>query len=154
MNVLDLANSPQAKAHRRLHNVWLHDVADRLRLRRQAIANADGLDPGEVEKYPVSGDVTIVNQNTGPWMRNLLAGAALLAAGGTFGAVAAPWLAPPERTAAPQSAASTPATRPEALEFDVTFWAEDGTRIEIHQPTDKISTGLDERGQQSGRSRP
>ena len=37
-----------------------------LRQRRKAVAQSNGLDPKDVETYPISGDVTIVNNTIPP----------------------------------------------------------------------------------------
>lgn len=127
----------RSRVGRRLQNVWLHDVADRLRLRRKSIASADGLDPRDVEPYPISGDVTIVNQGGGA-LKSALMTAALLAGGGggALGlASLAGWLTPPAATAPAEPSAGDTAQAdpalPAAQAYRVTFWAEDGTQIEV-----------------------
>ncbi len=55
-----MLSKPTDKHSRLFNNIWLHDVTDRLRLRRRAIAKADQIDPDDVEKYPMSiGDTTV-----------------------------------------------------------------------------------------------
>jgi len=121
MNLQQLLNSPAGKVHRRLHNVWLHDVADRLRLRRKAIAQADGLETQDVETYPISGDVTIVQQGSS-WAKQTLATMALLLAGAAVGVGVA---------ALVNQRVSQPPALPPAQEYDVTFWSEDGAQIQV-----------------------
>ena len=62
----------QIRASRRLHNTWLHDVTDRMKLRRVAIAKDMGLDPDHVENYPTHGD-TIVHRGIPGWVLPALA---------------------------------------------------------------------------------
>jgi len=116
---------------RKLHNVWLHDVAERLKHRRQVLAKDQGLDPADVQSYPISGDVTIIGggdeSRGGGTLRIGLLTAAMLLTG--LGLGSAPlWLPgllnPP---ASPQAAPADP------QEYRVTFWLEDGGEIEIER---------------------
>jgi len=150
MNIQELQESPLGRAHRRLHNVWLHDVADRMRQRRQVIAQSEGLDPNDVEHYPVSGDVTIVNgaTNTG---RTAMLGAALLLLGGVASLIGAklydksgtpssPNMPPATPVVAPNQPAPSPATptpAPPPQQFRIRFWAEDGTEIPVQNASEQ-----------------
>ncbi len=63
--VFDLMQSPLGKAHRRVHNVWLHDLVGRMRIRRKTLAKDAGVED-DVETYPIhGGDTTIINQGSG-----------------------------------------------------------------------------------------
>ncbi len=125
-------NEAPGKMVRRLNNVWLHDVTDRMRLRRRAIAAADGIDPDEVETYPMSGDVTIVHQESSG-LRSLASAAALLALGGTgglIGAGAMHWLQPSETIPTPPP----PPVLEEIVsphEYRIQFWMEDEATLDI-----------------------
>jgi len=137
MNLNELMQSPLGRAHRRLHNVWLHDLTDRLRLRRQSIARADGLDPNDVEHYPVRGDVTIVNAGAG-LAKAALVSAVLLCGGGAAGlagAAALGWFDRPRQPAAAQ---------PAPQQFKVTFWAEDGSEIDVEDGSKQSRDGNQE----------
>ena len=73
-----------AKAQSRLHNVWLHDAAERLKMRREVLKKADALPQDyDVGTYPQSSDSTIVNYRGG-----LAAGALAAIAGAVLGAAA------------------------------------------------------------------
>ena len=76
----ELLDNPLGRAHRRIHNVWLHDLAGRFRQRRRTQAIHDGDNPNAVENYPMSGDVNIVHQNPGI-ISTLVTSAALVAGG-------------------------------------------------------------------------
>lgn len=127
MNLLDLLHSPLGRAHRRLHNVWLHDVADRLRQRRKAIAASTGLDPTDVETYPISGDVTVVNNQQGGLWKVALISAMLLALGAAGG-----WMGA-RLAGLPATSLQEPSSATQAQQYKVTFWAEDGGEIDVQQ---------------------
>jgi len=135
MNLQQLLQSPFGKAYRRLHNVWLHDLADRMRMRRQTIARADGLDPDDVEHYPVSGDMTVVQSGISP-VKAALAGVLLMltGAGAAVGGIAAMrHLNQTPKSVPPVSAGASidPTVPVNAQQFKVTFWADDGTPIDV-----------------------
>ena len=127
MNLNELMQSPVGRAHRRLHNVWLHDLSDRLRMRRQTIARSDGLDPNDVEHYPVRGDVTIVNSGSG------LVKAALVSAALLFGGVGAGLAGAKMLGMLPTTTGPAP-----SQQFKVTFWAEDGTEVKTENQNDQM----------------
>ena len=120
----DLQESPIGRAHRRLHNVWLHHVAERMRLQRQSIAVADGLDPDSVEHYPIKGDTVVINGGAG-WLPMAGLTVMLLSLGALAGVAGWTVFNPP---------VPTPLVAPEPAEFKVEFFAEDGAKIEV-QPT-------------------
>ncbi len=125
-------NESPGKMVRRLNNVWLHDVTDRMRLRRRAIATADGIDPDEVETYPMSGDVTIVHQELSG-LRSLASAVALLALGGTgglIGAGAMHWLQPSETIPMePRPPIAEQVVSPQ--EYRIRFWMEDEATLDL-----------------------
>ena len=132
--ILDrLGNSAAGKAHRRLHNVWLHDVADRMYLRRLSMAKDSGLSEDKVEQYPVSGDTTIYQGGNRTSAGLILAGVGLVAASilGTLSMVG------PRAAERPLEVVPVKAPAPPPQEFKVTFWAEDGTEIGV-QPPEKL----------------
>ena len=59
-------------------NIWAHDIAQRLRIRRKILANDSGLGELDVGTYPSHGSVNVVDGG-GFWKGLLVAG---LAAGG------------------------------------------------------------------------
>jgi len=59
-------------------NIWAHDIAQRLRIRRKILANDAGLGELDVGTYPSHGSVNVVDGG-GFWKGLLVAG---LAAGG------------------------------------------------------------------------
>ncbi len=115
--------SPAGQAHRRLHNVWLHDVCDRLKLRRQTIARDSGLDTAAVETFPTA--PSVVNVRYGGLASTLGAGLLALACAAA-GATGAYWFIPKAHT--PPAAESQAA--PQSQEFEVTFWR-DGQEIAV-----------------------
>ena len=122
----ELQESPIGRAHRRLHNVWLHHVADRMRLQRQSIAVADGLDPDSVEHYPIKADTVVINGGAG-WLPMAGLTVMLLSLGALAGVAGWTVFNPPP-------AAAPPAVAPTPVEFQVEFFAADGKPIEV-QPT-------------------
>ncbi len=131
--ILDrLGNSAAGKAHRRLHNVWLHDVTDRMHLRRLAVAKDSGLSEETVEKYPISGDTTIYQGGARGSAGLILAGVALVVAS-IFGTLS---MVGPKAESAQPRPAPVEAPIPAAQEFRVTFWAEDGTEIEVREKSE------------------
>jgi len=128
MTMAELMQSPFGRAHRRLHNVWMHDVTDRLRLRRRAIARADGLDPNDVEHYPTSGDTIVVEGGRAGWLTGALASAMLMAIGALAGIVGwQQW---------------QPAGVPDGAEYKVEFFTQGGEPIPI-QPTPTPTSGTE-----------
>lgn len=125
-------NESPGKMVRRLNNVWLHDLTDRMRLRRRAIATADGIDPDEVETYPSHGDVTIVHQGAAG-LRSLASAATLLALGGTgglIGASALHWLQPSEEIPrVPPPPAAEKVVAPQ--DYRIRFWMEDEATFDL-----------------------
>jgi hypothetical protein len=77
----DLLETQAGKVSRRLHNVWLHDLAGRLKQRRRTQAKHDGDDPNTVENYPISGDVTNIVHQRAAMLAPALMSAALMAGG-------------------------------------------------------------------------
>jgi hypothetical protein len=139
------------RGSRKLHNVWLHDVAERMKHRRQVLAKQEGLDPRDVEPYPISGDVTIIGGDSGGGglLKTGLLTAATLLTGLGLGSL--PWWAPAAlglatgdrgaRVAAPHSErpSEPPAVSdvpPPSQEYRVTFFLEDGTPIVVDPAAD------------------
>ena len=118
--------SPAGQAHRRFHNVWLHDVCDRLKLRRHTIARDSGLDTAVVETFPTA--PSVVNVRFGGLASTLGAGllALICVAAGAAGVY---WFLP---KASKPPAVESQAT-PKAQEFEVTFWR-DGQEIAVDEP--------------------
>lgn len=58
-------------------NVWTHDFAERLKMRRKAIARADGIPEHDVGTYPQN----VIDVKVFGGLRGVLLGAALTAAG-------------------------------------------------------------------------
>ncbi len=63
-----------------LKNIWAHDVASRLKMRRKAIANDMGLEEWDVGSYPPH--QVMINPPAGGFVKGALLSAGLLAAGG------------------------------------------------------------------------
>lgn len=63
-----------------LKNIWAHDVASRLKMRRKAIANDMGLEEWDVGSYPPN--QVMINAPAGGFVKGALLSAGLLAAGG------------------------------------------------------------------------
>ena len=93
---------PSPEAKRWYHNVWLHDLADRFKIRRHLLAKDAGLDKDTVQPYPMSkGDTTVINNKRGLGLLGVLSSmglAAAMAAGGMkyFEPPAAPPVEPKE----------------------------------------------------------
>ncbi len=67
------------------HNVWVHDFAERLKMRRETLANEAGLNDYNVGTYPpVPNQQITLNEKTAPWKA-----AAVLGAGIVFGGAGA-----------------------------------------------------------------
>tara|TARA_R100001086_G_scaffold233743_1_gene155561 strand:- start:108 stop:527 length:420 start_codon:yes stop_codon:yes gene_type:complete len=68
-----------------IHNIWAHDVAARLKMRRKSVANEMGLsDDWDVGTFP-SSSVTINETSGGGLLKGAALAAGLLAGGGTGG---------------------------------------------------------------------
>ena len=68
-----------------IHNIWAHDVAARLKMRRKSVANEMGLsDDWDVGTFP-SSTVTINEPSGGGLLKGAALAAGLLAGGGTGG---------------------------------------------------------------------
>jgi len=71
-------------------NVWLHDVSERMRIRRRAVARDAGLDESfDVGTYPEVPDEMNVRIDGGSTLRGALIGGLLLASGAGLAGVAA-----------------------------------------------------------------
>ena len=112
-----------SRAHRRFHNVWVHDVSRRLYERRLVQAKADGVEKllDKDEPFPVSDASTNISYNFG----GLVGGVAL--AGGVAGA--ALWLAGVLGSANNPAQAIVPDINPPAVNMDdldlkIRWWVE------------------------------
>ena len=65
----------------RFLNMWTHDVAERMKIRRKGIAADSGLEPSyDVGPYP-SEQSSVVNVNNGGWLKGMVAGGLMSLAG-------------------------------------------------------------------------
>ena len=77
--------SEKTKVQSLLHNVWAHDLSNRLKMRRKSVAKELGLgDDWDVGTFP-SSTVTINEQPRGGVLKGAALAAGLLAGGGTGG---------------------------------------------------------------------
>ena len=77
--------SEKTKVQSLLHNVWAHDLSNRLKMRRKSVAKELGLgDDWDVGTFP-SSTVTINEQPGGGLLKGAALAAGLLAGGGTGG---------------------------------------------------------------------
>ena len=77
--------SEKTKVQSLLHNVWAHDLSNRLKMRRKSVAKELGLgDDWDVGTFP-SSTVTINEQQRGGVLKGAALAAGLLAGGGTGG---------------------------------------------------------------------
>ena len=77
--------SEKTKVQSLLHNVWAHDLSNRLKMRRKSVAKELGLgDDWDVGTFP-SNSVTINEQPGGGLLKGAALAAGLLAGGGTGG---------------------------------------------------------------------
>ena len=77
--------SEKTKVQSLLHNVWAHDLSNRLKMRRKSVAKELGLgDDWDVGTFP-SSTVTINEQQRGGILKGAALAAGLLAGGGTGG---------------------------------------------------------------------
>ena len=77
--------SEKTKVESLLHNVWAHDLSNRLKMRRKSVAKELGLgDDWDVGTFP-SSTVTINEQSRGGVLKGAALAAGLLAGGGTGG---------------------------------------------------------------------
>ena len=75
----------KTKVQSLLHNVWAHDLSNRLKMRRKSVAKELGLgDDWDVGTFP-SSTVTINEQPRGGILKGAALAAGLLAGGGTGG---------------------------------------------------------------------
>ena len=75
----------KTKVQSLLHNVWAHDLSNRLKMRRKSVAKELGLgDDWDVGTFP-SSTVTINEQQRGGVLKGAALAAGLLAGGGTGG---------------------------------------------------------------------
>lgn len=97
--------SQLSRAKSLLHNVWTHDVTERLRIRRKTLARDAGLDPSyDVGTYPPHSPPILIEQRQKSGLGTLgsvLLGAGLLAGGGA-GAVGLMSLLKPDTEAVVQ----------------------------------------------------
>ena len=77
--------SEKTKVQSLLHNVWAHDLSNRLKMRRKSVAKELGLgDDWDVGTFP-SSTVTINEHQRGGILKGAALAAGLLAGGGTGG---------------------------------------------------------------------
>lgn len=72
-----------------LANLWFHDVTERMKIRRKALASEAGLDESyDVGNYPIAEDRRETIIQNGGLMKGLVAGAGLLGGGATMAGLA------------------------------------------------------------------
>ncbi len=77
--------SEKTKVQSLLHNIWAHDLSNRLKMRRKSVAKEMGLgDDWDVGTFP-SSTVTIHETSGGGLLKGVALAAGLLAGGGTGG---------------------------------------------------------------------
>ena len=127
--VIEKGMAAHLKARNRLKNMWLHDVTNRLQIRRKALARDAGLDESyDVGTYP--GESTTVIQGGPGMVKTSLLTAALMGLGGAgvLGASQILDVLPSSRVrpvAARPPAVVAPA-EPAETEFDITVETVDG----------------------------
>lgn len=115
---------PSPEAKKWFHNVWIHDLADRFKIRRHLLAKDAGLDEDAVQPYPMSkGDTTVINNKRGLGPLGVLSamgiGAAITAGGMKY-------ISPPIPT--------VPPIEPREVEIEV--WS-DGEKFEFRPKRDQ-----------------
>ncbi len=115
--VVEQGMAAHLKQRNRLRNMWLHDVANRLQIRRKALARDAGLDESyDVGTYP-SEVVTVENRGMNP-IASLLMSGLLMATGGGGAIGIASLMGVLDRDPAPVAA---PQTEPTDQVFDITI---------------------------------
>ena len=113
----------KAKAATRVlvSNIWAHDIAQRLKIRRQVVAKDFGLGEIDVGTYPSHGAVHV--DNGGFWKGIALAG---LAAGGLGAASGLFQMSP---SPLPVAVDPVPVVAPEAQEWELEIISVDGKPV-------------------------
>ncbi len=124
--VIEEGMSAHLKGRNRFLNMWMHDVANRLQIRRKALARDAGLDESyDVGTYP--GESTTVIQGGPGMVKTSLLTAALMGLGGA-GVLGASQLldALPSSRVRPVDARPPAVVVPAETEFDITVETVDG----------------------------
>ena len=103
-------------------NIWAHDIAQRLKIRRKIMAKDAGLGELDVGTYPSNGAVNVVD-NGGFWKGLALAG---LAAGGLGAASGLFQMSP---SPLPVAVDPVPVVAPEAQEWELEIISVDGKPV-------------------------
>jgi len=121
-DLLTESAAARVKERGRLRNVWLHDVAERLRLRRKAIGKELG-ESLDVGTYPASvGDTTILHDHSlslGKALGIAAMSAGLLAGGGGAGWILASKLLQPATTTIQKPASEKADSKPQIWDSTV-----------------------------------
>jgi hypothetical protein len=114
--------SAHLKGRNRFLNMWMHDVAERLQIRRKGIARDAGLeDSYDVGTYP-SEPSSVVNVNNGGWLKGMVAGGLMSLAGAGAVGVGLHSMGLLDRQAIVRSVEQTA----EPMEFDIVIESVDG----------------------------
>lgn len=138
MHELNRMAATWAKAQSRLHNVWLFDLAERQKMRRQVESNLHSLgDDYDVGTYPAEPDIEINQRSTGG-VSGILAAAGVSAAAALLAAHLLTAPAPP--APAPLFISGSPQAGADASggERVVDVWVDaDGLHHGVRKPEDK-----------------
>ena len=123
--VFEQGMSAHLKGRNRFLNVWMHDVANRLQIRRKALARDAGLDESyDVGTYP--SETTTVVQGGPGMVKSALLTAVLMGLGGAGVLGASQLLGVLPSSRAQPVDAQPPAAVVPATEFDITVETVDG----------------------------
>jgi hypothetical protein len=123
--VFEQGMSAHLKGRNRFLNVWMHDVANRLQIRRKALARDAGLDESyDVGTYP--SETTTVVQGGPGMVKSALLTAVLMGLGGAGVLGASHLLGSLPSSRAMPADVQPPAAVVPATEFDITVETVDG----------------------------
>jgi len=124
--VIEEGMSAHLKGRNRFLNMWMHDVANRLQIRRKALARDAGLDESyDVGTYP--GESTTVIQGGPGMVKTSLLTAGLMGLGGAGVLAASNFLnAIPSSQSRPVDVQPPAVVAPAETEFDITVETVDG----------------------------
>ncbi len=122
--VFERGMSAHLKGRNRFLNMWMHDVAARLQIRRKALARDAGLDDSyDVGTYPP--EQTLIQSGGPSFLKTALVTAAMIGLGGA-GALSALSVLPSSADPLPAGHAVETVPAATATEFDITIETVDG----------------------------
>ena len=120
--VIERGMAAHLKGRNRFLNMWMHDVAERLQIRRKGIARDAGLDDSyDVGTYP-SEPPSVMNVNGGGWLKGMVAGGLMSLAGAGAVGLGLHSMGLLERQSTVRSVEQTA----EPMEFDIVIESVDG----------------------------